>query len=133
MPLKVWSSTLYSCIFYLYSINFVLVIYSTNKHLLLLPVVTSNFINDELLYQMLIVVFNVLAAVMKVHTYILRRPGLYPQPQKTVKSLSSQFKENNTVHTNHLQLVYDTFLHHEHGLGLNDVNCRDNQNCEVYM
>ena len=32
------------------------------------------------------------------------------------------------VHMNHLQLVYDTFLHTEHGLGLDDINCRDRQN-----
>lgn len=36
----------------------------------------------------------------------------------------------NIVHTcmNHLQFVYDTFLHTEQRLGLDDVNCRDRQN-----
>ena len=32
------------------------------------------------------------------------------------------------VHMNHLQLVYDTFSHTEHGLGLDDINRRDRQN-----
>ena len=35
---------------------------------------------------------------------------------------------NNIVHMNHLQLVYDTFSHNEHGLGLDDINRRDRQN-----
>ena len=34
----------------------------------------------------------------------------------------------NIVHMNHLQLVYDTFSHTEHGLGLDDINRRDRQN-----
>ena len=34
----------------------------------------------------------------------------------------------NKVHMNHLQLVYDTFSHTEHGLGLDDINRRDRQN-----
>ena len=29
---------------------------------------------------------------------------------------------------NHLQLVYDTFWHTEHGLGLDDISRRDRQN-----
>ena len=32
------------------------------------------------------------------------------------------------VHMNHLQLVYDTFSHTEHGLGMDDINRRDRQN-----
>ena len=32
------------------------------------------------------------------------------------------------VHMNHLQLVYDTFSHTEHGFGLDDINRRDRQN-----
>ena len=35
---------------------------------------------------------------------------------------------NNIVHMNHLQLVYDTFSHNEHGLGLDDINRRNRQN-----
>ena len=32
------------------------------------------------------------------------------------------------VHMNHLKLVYETFSHTEHGLGLDDINRRDRQN-----
>ena len=72
---------------------------------------------------------------LKGHTYVLRDLGdqdYIHNHKKLLNPLDHSSRVlmmgNNTVHMNHLQLVYDTFSHHEHGLGLDDVNRRDRQN-----
>ena len=72
---------------------------------------------------------------LRSHTYVLRDLGdqdYIHNHKKLLNPLDHSSRVlmmgNNTVHMNHLQLVYDTFSHHDHGLGLDDVNRRDRQN-----
>ena len=72
---------------------------------------------------------------LKGHTYVLRDLGdqdYIHNHKKLLNPLDHSSRVlmmgNNTAHMNHLQLVYDTFSHHDHALGLDDVNRRDRQN-----